>query len=231
MARPEQRRGPTRPPKPAQDMSEGTIHDMYDSKYLRPNDFGNKQQVVKIDRVMKEEVWNYQDAKYQDVNIVYIDNVDKGLKIPKTEGNKLVAHFGEDVRGWIGKDILLVPTKERFFGQEHFLMRVSEQLPKAAPAKVAVFEGDKVVVAETITEQQLDELEAFGEQAYGDEWAEKSSTLCNTVSKKRTGDIMELTTDEAQKLINGILKKLNDVPESPGPNSMDEVDELPFMDG
>ena len=72
-------------------------------------------------------------------------------------------------------------------------------------------------------------MEAFGEQAYGDEWSEKSTALCNTVSQKRTGDIMELTTDEAQKLINGILKKLSDVPESPGPNSMDEVEELPFM--
>ena len=224
MARPAQRRGPNRPPKPPQDMSDGTIHDMYDSKYLRPHDFGDKQQIVKIDRVMKEEVWNYQEGKFQFVNIVYIDNATKGLKIPKTEGNKLVTHFGEDVRGWIGKDILLVPTKESIFGQDHFLLRVSETLPKAEPAATKA-------VGESITEQQLDELEAFGEQAYGDEWADKSTALCNTVSKRRTGEIMDLTPDEAQKLINGILKKLSDVPESPGPNSMDEVEELPFMDG
>lgn len=53
------------------------------------------------------------------------------------------------------------------------------------------------------------QLHAVGTQAYGDEWDEKRPELVKAITKERTETSNELTEDEANRLIAGMNKRIN----------------------
>lgn len=58
------------------------------------------------------------------------------------------------------------------------------------------------------TQAQLEALGKLGTEFYGDEWAEQLPKLAMAVSKGATEDVSQLQAQEADKLINGIKRKM-----------------------
>lgn len=76
--------------------------------------------------------------------------------------------------------------------------------PEPAPSQTTVAEPDR------LTPWQLKTLHAAGSAYYGKDWDEKRHKLVKSVTKGRTQSSAELTTEEANMLIDGINRKAND---------------------
>ena len=76
--------------------------------------------------------------------------------------------------------------------------------PEPAPSQTTVAEPDR------LTPWQLKTLHAAGSAYYGKDWDEKQHKLVKSVTKGRTQSSAELTTEEANMLIDGINRKAND---------------------
>lgn len=57
--------------------------------------------------------------------------------------------------------------------------------------------------------EEVEELEATGEDFYGEEWKERRADLAHAISKQRTRNPYELTPKEVARLIDGINKKMD----------------------
>ena len=190
-----------RQPKPPQDMSDKTSHDLFPPKFLKPDyDFNNQSQVVKIRKVFKEEVWSSFKNKWEYINIVYFENLDRGIKLIKEQNDMLVQWWGSDIKNWIGKDVTLVPVKEAVAGTTHDIMRISNKMLEQ--------EEPEPENTDPITEDQLEDLTAYGFQLYDDEWEERQKTLALYISNDRVDTLDDLYEHEAAALIEAVEDKL-----------------------
>ena len=82
--------------------------------------------------------------------------------------------------------------------------------PEPAPSQTTF--PDHVLTAELprLTDWQRRTLHAAGSAYYGKDWDEKRHKLVKSVTKGRTQSSAELTTEEANMLIDGINRKAND---------------------
>ena len=207
-------RGPKRQPRPPRDMSDASATDLIDPKWLTPYHFDEKPAIVKIEKVMQEELWNWNTNKWEWVTILFFHSLEKGLKVPPSHTKRLQTRFGDSTSGWIGKNVRLVHIEEESFGKKHYLTRIDEhdvpqqqqEIPKAA------------------SKEQLEEIEGYGLQLYGDEWESKRPELAQAISK-RTDDVEKLYESEAQKMIRGILKRINSQPSEMPENGNEESEE------
>jgi hypothetical protein len=59
-----------------------------------------------------------------------------------------------------------------------------------------------------VTDEQLEELNALGEVFYGDKWEAQQTKLVEAVTKGAVSEVEKLLAQDAQKLIEGIQKKM-----------------------
>lgn len=217
MARPQQTRRRPPPPPPIEDMSDKTVHHLHPPKFLKPKlDFDEKPAIVTIRKVTKEPMWSNHANDWEKENVIYFQGYDRGIKGVKMNTDILEEFFGEDIPNWIGKRVKLHHVHENVAGKGHYLTRIA---PERVPQTNELPQETPAPPPPPITEQQLEELEGFGAQLYGEEWGEKSVELAQAVSKNAVSSILELTEEQGTRLINGIINKINaeaengDVPE------------------
>ena len=84
-----------------------TVSEAFPSNYLKAADLNNRTVKVAINKVVFEEIGRDKDSK----PIVYFDKVKKGLVLNKTNAVEIAASHGDQMDGWIGKEIeLFQPT-------------------------------------------------------------------------------------------------------------------------
>ena len=209
-----------RRPRPPRNMEDGFVEDLFPPKFLKPEyDFNNKSQVVQINRVMQEQVWNKHENKFDTINVMYFENIERGIKIIKEQSDMLYQRFGRAIKDWQGKTVRIVPTTEKVAGKTHKLMRVSEEeLPQEEPEPVNM---------DPVTKDQLEELIAYGYQLYAEEWAERQETMALYISNERVRTLEELYEDEAAALLSAIEDKLI----SENEEEINNPEEVSFMEG
>ena len=204
---------PNRAPNPPRDMSNAQADELVDSDFLAPYHFNEQPAVVQIRSVFQEEVWNRNAGRYDLVAIFYFNGYEKGLKVPPTHVIRAINMFGSDISRWIGKNIGLIHEKEEVFGEVYYLTRLDPNpvsQPQAAPPPQS---------PPLITGEQMEALNGYGMQAYGDNWGTQQSRLIQSVSQNTKSQINELSSIEAQQLIDGIVNKINQQPAAAPPMS------------
>ena len=191
-------------PLPPVNMNDATIYDLYPARFLKPHDIGETAQLVSINRVMKEDVWDKPTQQYEQIKILYFDQYEKGLKLPKTHGFMIAKMFGDRTKNWLGQTIRLVCVRETVAGETHYLVRISnEKIPQTQTP-----EPTTPTPPVPITEEQLELLEEIGVEMYDDEWVIKAAELAEAISEERTPLTEELTEVEGNTLLEGIKARL-----------------------
>ena len=184
------------------DMSDGTFLDMVDPNFLTPYHFDEKPATVIIRKVGKQKSYNKYKREEGYVNVLLLEDFEKGLIVNDTTMNMLLRRFkSTSNRDWIGKAIIVEHIRKRVAGDEHYLAQVSEKPAKQPAAPVKPAETGKI-----------EELEHFGVQLYGEEWDTRRGKLANHFSNGRTNDPFKLSDAEADTVIEGLLVKINEKP-------------------
>ena len=212
-------RAPGQPP-PVIDISDKMYEDIHPPRFLSSDfDLNGKETIVTISKVTKEPMWNQLKQGWDHGAVIHFEEYARGIKGVKKNTSVLRTLFGNEIRSWIGKKIKLICVYERAAGKEYHLVRISnEQVPQ-----------QETPVPPSITEAQTEELNAFGTQLYGENWPEKSVELVQAITKTHRS-ITELTEEQAQILINGIVAKINeeyDGIDTPDENEEEEEEEEP----
>jgi hypothetical protein len=98
---------------------------------------------------------------------------------------------------------------------QHYRRHVQESEDTSASAVPyqnngnGVHKDDAEPQADLPTESQLTDLEDFSRLLYEDAWQSELKRLAKFVTQERTDDHRQLQTAEAQKLIDGLARKLN----------------------
>ena len=103
-----------KPPMP-EDMTDKTIHDLFEPRFITPIDIGEQSRIAEVERVMMEPIANLQSRKWMRISVVYFKGMERGLKLPKTQGQVLQSLFGIRISDWIGKQVRLIPVEENYF--------------------------------------------------------------------------------------------------------------------
>ena len=77
-----------------------------------------------------------------------------------------------------------------------------------------------------ISEEQLNALDTFAEQLYGGEMNSKLESLSSAASQKRTKNVEALYSSEAQRLIDGMLEKIEAITAESNSQESPEEEEL-----
>ena len=202
---------PNRQPAPPRDMSNAQADELVDSDFLTPYHFNEQPSVVQIRSVFQEEIWNRNAARYDLVAVFYFTGHEKGLKVPPSHVIRAQKLFGNNISNWIGKNIGLIHDKEEVFGEVYYLTRLDPN-PVSQPQA-----ADPPQPPPLITSEQMDTMNGYGMQAYGDNWGTQQGRLIKSVSQNTKTQINELNSVEAQQLIDGIINKINQQPTTPPP--------------
>ena len=109
-----------------------------ESKYVKAEDLKGRSVPVVIESVQNEIVGKGTDAKER--VILYFQGKTKGMVCNVTNGGRLVDMFGDEMDGWIGREILLTVERVPFQGKMVPGLRV-----KAAPKRAQQQNGGHVV--------------------------------------------------------------------------------------
>jgi hypothetical protein len=99
------------------------IDALYPSRFLRCADLSGKPRRVTIAGLKREDIGGEQK------NILAFTN-EKSLVLNKTNARSIAKLYGDETRGWNGKDIVLVPAQVDFRGDIVDAIRV-----RAAPSQ------------------------------------------------------------------------------------------------
>jgi hypothetical protein len=104
------------------------------SKFFRAEDV-TQDKVLRIKSVTEELVrkGNNQEKKL----VVWFTNSPKGLVLNRTNNRTIRGAYGDDVAGWIGKLIVVYPTKTDFEGEMVGALRIRIPPPKQAKTSAA----------------------------------------------------------------------------------------------
>lgn len=110
---------------------------LHDSDYLYAHDLQGKEATLTIVRVTGGELTG-QGGKKTRKPLVYFKEPKSGkpLAFNKTNCKTVAALYGNDTDDWIGKRIIIYPTKTQFGNEEHDCIRVRPKVPpngKGAP--------------------------------------------------------------------------------------------------
>jgi hypothetical protein len=100
------------------------IDQMFPSKFLRCADLDGKPMRVTIQSLKREDVGGEQKI------IMSFANGTKQLILNKTNARSIAKALGDETKGWLGKDIVLVPAVVDFKGDTVDAIRV-----KSAPVR------------------------------------------------------------------------------------------------
>ena len=94
------------------------VSEIFRSNYLRAADLNGKDVDYKVERVEWKELGNDEKA------VVYFRNNERGLVLNKTNAATIADSYGDDMDDWVGKSIILFPTRVDFQGQMRDAIRV-----------------------------------------------------------------------------------------------------------
>ena len=113
---------------------------------------------VTIRDVIEEQVQERNDDGGEDeksVPILYIEEHKKGIRLNKTMATQLVDMFGTpDANYWIGKQITIYPTRERYFGKMWDVIRIRDEPTQAAPQQEGGFANQQAAAPAAQTAPQ-----------------------------------------------------------------------------
>ena len=104
------------------------IDQLYPSRFLRCADLGGKPMRVTIANIKREDIGG--ESK---VVMSFTDGT-KQLILNKTNARSVARIFGDETRGWSNKNIMLVPARVDFKGDEVDAIRIK---PAASPRPVS----------------------------------------------------------------------------------------------
>lgn len=97
------------------------INDFYPSKHLKAHDLNGHEPIVTIERVEFEPI----GQKREIVPVLYFVGKDKGLKLNKTMGNKLIEITGSAItEEWAGTKIKLYESEATYGGDTYDVVRI-----------------------------------------------------------------------------------------------------------
>ena len=112
-----------------------TVNEAFPSKYLRAADLQNRTIKLKMDKVIFEEVGQDKEKK----PILHFAGVEKGLVLNKTNATTIGSIHGQELEGWIGKEIELFEQMVPFQGQNVAAIRC-----RAVPETVVADPNDAI---------------------------------------------------------------------------------------
>lgn len=115
--------------------------DIFPSKYACADDLNGQRVPVTMDRIVLEDVED-DDGKKSSAGIVYFRDMQKGLRLNRTNFDTIAATFGEETDSWPGKEITLFPTTTTFKGERKACIRI-EISPEQAQRSAAVSISDQ----------------------------------------------------------------------------------------
>ena len=124
------------------------------SKYLRAEDLKSEKK-FRIKAVTVEVVGTGSEKEQK--LVVWFTNDERGLVLNKTNNRTLRGVFGDDVRGWPGKIIIVFPTMVEMQGKMTPALRVRIPPPKGGDGQ-AVAAPPQPSPPTPSTQQQLDEF-------------------------------------------------------------------------
>jgi hypothetical protein len=132
------------------------------SNYLRAEDVPHEK-VLRIKKVTAEMIGNGADQKEK--LVVWFTNDKRGLVLNKTNNRTIRGAFCDDTAGWVGRLIVVYPTKVDLRGKLVPALRVRIPPPKQAQGKPAVKRvaqvkpEEEALVDEEIDEQPKDDFD------------------------------------------------------------------------
>lgn len=106
------------------------VRTLFPSNYVAAADLCRRDVPVVIARVVQEEVGKEKEL----CPILYFANMKKGLVLNRTNAKRIVAMYGDDCDGWIGKPITLYESETEFSGETVPCIRVRQEPPTLAVA-------------------------------------------------------------------------------------------------
>ena len=97
-----------------------TVSEAFPSNYLKAADLKNRTVKVAVKEVIFEEIGQNKERK----PIIYVEKVEKGLVLNKTNAVEIAATHGDQMEGWTGKEIELFSQMVPFQGQNVPAIRV-----------------------------------------------------------------------------------------------------------
>ena len=83
-----------------------SIHELIPSKYLTKYQLGDQQAALYTISNLRTENVGTEDEEVEKV-VIFFDETPKGFVANKTNLNTLIAIYGEDYEGWVGKKIVV----------------------------------------------------------------------------------------------------------------------------
>jgi len=102
---------------------------MFPSEYLRAVDLLNKEHIVTIEEIVKRDLVGT-NGEHSDKWCVRYVGTKRWHVLNITAGIVLSGLYGEDPNNWIGKSIIIYPTKDRSYGKIVDCIRIKEEIPK-----------------------------------------------------------------------------------------------------
>lgn len=100
------------------------------SKYLKVADLNGERKRMTVKGVEQENVAREdEDPK----SVVYFHGEKKGLVLNRTNGNALMQLYGDEMNGWVGKDVVLVPSETDYQGKRVPCIRLAKPKTPAPP--------------------------------------------------------------------------------------------------
>ncbi len=108
--------------------------EVYPSKFLKAEDFGDDEPTVTIEKVVMEELESKERGK-QEKPVAYFRGLEKGLVLNKTNWSIIAKQHGDESDDWIGKQITLFVMDVEAFGEMVSAIRVRP--PKKTVTNIA----------------------------------------------------------------------------------------------
>jgi hypothetical protein len=100
------------------------VDELYPSRFLRCADLNGKPLRVTIAGLKREDIGGEQKV------VLSFTNGTKSLICNKTNARAIAKTLGDETRGWVGKDIILVPASVDFRGDMVDAIRVRAAAPR-----------------------------------------------------------------------------------------------------
>lgn len=105
------------------------VSEMFPSKWLAAEDLQGKEVPVVIAAVRPEKMLDPGSGERIEKYVVYFERKKKGLVLNKTNAKSIAEIVAsEDTDEWVGREIVLVPTKTKAFGELVDCVRVKPLL-------------------------------------------------------------------------------------------------------
>jgi hypothetical protein len=107
------------------------LNEVFPEKWMKSADLKGQEAKLTIANVVMEDLGGERKA------VVYFDNVPKGLVLNKTNATTIADAYGENLAAWLGKVVVLYPTRVQFQGRSVEAIRIRVPAPEPVAATPA----------------------------------------------------------------------------------------------